>query len=94
MSVHFYMICFDVGDHRRLRKIANELENHGQRVQHSVFECWLNDADLFELKRRLARLIDSAEDHIRYYPLCGNDLPDVLIDGPGELTHDQTYTIL
>ena len=34
----FYLICFDVRDAKRLRKIANEMENFGNRVQRSVFE--------------------------------------------------------
>jgi CRISPR-associated protein Cas2 len=37
------MVCFDVSDEHRLRRVANELENFGQRVQRSVFECWLDD---------------------------------------------------
>jgi CRISPR-associated protein Cas2 len=94
MSTRFYMICFDVSDNRRLREISGQLENHGQRVQRSVFECWLTDAQLFQLKRRLAELIDPAEDHVRYYPLCGNDIRDILIDGPGAVTRDHTYTLL
>lgn len=29
----FYVVCYDVRDARRLRKVANEMENFGQRVQ-------------------------------------------------------------
>ncbi|RLJ16851.1 CRISPR-associated endonuclease Cas2 [bacterium endosymbiont of Escarpia laminata] len=89
----FYMICFDVADPRRLRRIANELENYGQRVQRSVFECWLDDPDLFELKRRAAGHLDMTEDQIRYYRLCAKDVARIIIDGPGTLTGDISYTI-
>jgi len=93
MNARFYIICFDVSDNRRLRKIANELENHGQRVQRSVFECWLENPDLFRLKKRLANHMDPTDDTIRYYPLCGNDIADIRIDGLGEVTRDITYVI-
>ncbi len=88
------MICFDVSDPRRLRRIACELENFGQRVQRSVFECWLDDRELFDLKSRLAGILDPAEDQIRYYRLCPRDLPGIEIDGPGRLTQDIDFTIV
>ena len=90
---HFYMICFDVSDNRRLRRIANQLENFGQRVQRSVFECWLDDNDMFTLKKRLARELDPEQDQVRYYPLCAKDIASVKIDGPGDVTADIDYTI-
>ncbi|PUB72166.1 MAG: CRISPR-associated endonuclease Cas2 [gamma proteobacterium symbiont of Ctena orbiculata] len=89
----FTMVCFDVSDEHRLRRVANELENFGQRVQRSVFECWLDDKQLFELKCRLAKMIDPGEDHVRYYPFCSGDLRGILIDGPGSVTTDIGYTI-
>jgi CRISPR-associated protein Cas2 len=90
----FYMVCFDVRDPRRLRRIANELENFGQRVQRSVFECWLNGEDLFELKHRLANLMEPDEDQVRYYPLCAKDVRAIIIDGPGTVTSDPAYTLI
>lgn len=90
----FTLICFDVADDRRLRHIANALENHGQRVQRSVFECRLDQQELFELKRRLGELLDPMEDHVRYYALCPKDLPGIMIDGPGEVTQAFEYRLL
>ena len=53
----------------RLRKVAKECVNYGQRVQNSVFECSL-DASQFELmKNRLKKLIDPKKDSIRFYNL-------------------------
>lgn len=34
----------DAGGRRRLRKIAKECVNYGQRVQNSVFECLVDPA--------------------------------------------------
>jgi len=38
-----YVICFDVADKKRLRQVAIQMENFGQRVQYSVFECHLDE---------------------------------------------------
>lgn len=89
----FYLICFDVRDAKRLRKVANEMENFGCRVQRSVFECHLQTQQLQTLQQRLADLLEPSEDQVRYYPLCGKDLSRVLIDGPGQLIRDADYLL-
>lgn len=89
----FIVICFDVRDERRLRKISSELENYGQRVQRSVFECWLDDNDLFALKKSLTQLANAEQDQIRYYSLCPKDVADIQIDGPGSVTRDIRYSL-
>ncbi|MFA5925047.1 MAG: CRISPR-associated endonuclease Cas2 [Methylococcaceae bacterium] len=90
----FYVICFDVHDDKRLRKISNEMENFGARVQRSVFECHLEVAQLQELQQRLSDLMEPAEDQVRYYRLCGKDKQQIVIDGAGWLSTDPDYTIL
>lgn len=57
---------------RRLQKIARVCQNHGQRVQNSVFECIVDHAQLVELKHKLKRLINPEEDTLRIYQLGNN----------------------
>ena len=90
----FYVVCFDVSDSRRLRRVSNELENFGVRVQRSVFECHLDASDLDELKTRLLALIDEKEDNVRYYPLCPKDTPGIVVDGVGAVTGDPGFHLL
>ena len=52
---------------KRLRKVAKECQDYGQRVQNSVFECVLNEAQFVILKNRLSTIIDEKKDSIRYY---------------------------
>ena len=67
----------DAAGRRRLRKVAKECVNYGQRVQNSVFECDL-DAAQFELfKHKLESLIDSQKDSIRFYNLGNNYKPKI-----------------
>lgn len=56
----------------RLRKVAKECVNYGQRVQNSVFECILDASQLLVLKDRLVSLINEEEDSLRFYYLGNN----------------------
>jgi CRISPR-associated protein Cas2 len=71
------LITYDVSTEteagkRRLRKVAKQCVNYGQRVQNSVFECSLNAAQLVKLQALLCDLIDPNEDSLRFY-LIGNN---------------------
>lgn len=56
----------------RLRKVAKQCVNYGQRVQNSVFECLLDPTKFAELKFRLESIIDPKTDSLRYYFLGNN----------------------
>jgi len=56
---------------RRLRRVAEVCLGYGQRVQKSVFECRVTEAQLEELEDRLQREMDEAEDNLRVYRLAG-----------------------
>ena len=55
----------------RLRQIAKICEGHGQRVQFSVFECTVNEAQLETLRLRLKKAMLPEEDNLRIYLLRG-----------------------
>jgi len=57
---------------RRLRRVARVCENHGQRVQYSVFECWVDPAQWVAFKARLISEIASELDSLRFYFLGDN----------------------
>ena len=54
---------------KRLRKVAKQCVNYGQRVQNSVFECQLDAAKLREVEAILSSLIDREKDSLRIYML-------------------------
>lgn len=54
---------------KRLRKIAKECTNYGQRVQYSVFECVIEPAQWIKLKHHLESIIDHNTDSLRFYYL-------------------------
>ena len=57
---------------KRLQKIAKICQNHGQRVQNSVFECVVDNTQLAELKIKLKNAINPEEDSLRVYQLGNN----------------------
>jgi len=57
---------------RRLRRIAKVCQNHGQRVQNSVFECLVDPAQWVAFKNELENEIDPTQDSLRYYFLGKN----------------------
>ncbi len=54
---------------RRLRNVAKACVAHGQRVQNSVFECLLDEAQYRQLKAELVKEIDEQKDSLRFYCL-------------------------
>jgi CRISPR-associated protein Cas2 len=57
---------------KRLRKVAKQCVNYGQRVQNSVFECLVDPVQFAQLRKKLEEIINPAEDSLRYYFLGSN----------------------
>ena len=68
------LITYDVNTEtasgkKRVRKVAKQCENYGRRVQNSVFECILDQAQSVMLKQILSDIIDENVDSLRFYYL-------------------------
>ncbi len=59
----------DAAGRKRLRKIAKQCVNYGQRVQNSVFECVLDAAQCRQLQHTLLSIMDAEKDSLRFYYL-------------------------
>ena len=59
----------DAAGRKRLRQIAKQCVNYGQRVQNSVFECILDAAQCRQLQHKLCSLMDKEKDSLRFYYL-------------------------
>ncbi|SPF49134.1 CRISPR-associated endonuclease Cas2 [Candidatus Desulfosporosinus infrequens] len=71
------LITYDVNTQtpigrKRLRQVAKQCVNYGQRVQNSVFECVLDAAKLREVQHKLEQIINKDTDSLRYYFLGNN----------------------
>lgn len=71
------LITYDVNTEKkkkkkRLRKVAKQCGNYGRRVQNSVFECIVDQAQSVMLKSLLTDIIDDKVDSLRFYYLGNN----------------------
>ncbi|GHU91327.1 CRISPR-associated endoribonuclease Cas2 [Deltaproteobacteria bacterium] len=62
----------DLDGRRRLRRIAKQCTNRGQRVQYSVFECLVEPAQWATLRAGLVEAMDAEKDSLRFYFLGAN----------------------
>lgn len=68
----FILITYDVDTttkegQRRLRKVSKECVNYGHRVQNSVYECVVTEAQYIVLCSKIENLIDKEFDNVRIY---------------------------
>jgi len=57
-----YLVCYDICDDKRLRKVF-------QAMQFSIFECQLTVTDLAKCRAELAAIINHARDQVLFVNL-------------------------
>ena len=62
----------DAAGRKRLRQVARQCVNYGQRVQNSVFECLLDATQYRIVRNKLIKIMDDHKDSIRFYNLGNN----------------------
>ena len=63
------LVAYDIANERRLARVARVCEDFGVRVQYSLFECRLDEAEFTRFWRRLLTTIDDGEDRIIAYKI-------------------------
>ena len=61
------LVVYDIPDDKRRTKLATFLEGYGRRVQYSVFECFMNLAEMQQLYEAIKRRVKPEEDNVRLY---------------------------
>ena len=92
------LITYDVdtttkAGEKRLRKVAKVCVNYGQRVQNSVFECLVTEAQFVGLKANLETIINDTSDSIRFYFL-GNNWQRKIEKIGKQTSYDPTDTLI
>jgi len=64
MARRRYLIAYDIADPVRLRRICTLMEDHGERLQYSVFLCDLSLAERAELEEAVVRIMRLAHDSV------------------------------
>ena len=88
-----YLVCYDITDAKRLRRVFKTCKNYGEHLQFSVFECDLNLMDKIQFEADLRAIIDPGCDQVLFVTLGPSEgrgdrviaaigLPYVQIDQP------------
>ena len=64
-----YLVCYDISNDKRLRKVFKICRNYGDHLQYSVFECDLNETEIVNLERELGEIINHIEDQVLFVAL-------------------------
>ena len=64
-----FLVCYDVCDDKRLRKVFKTMRDFGDHLQYSVFECYLNPTEKIQLEDALSKIIDHDEDQVLFVAL-------------------------
>jgi len=59
-----YLVCYDVGNDKRLRKTYKTMCGYGDPLQYSVFRCELSAVEKQLMKESLWSLLNWAEDRV------------------------------
>ena len=64
-----YLVCYDIADDKRLRKVYRAMRGWGDHLQFSVFECQLTKTDQVKMRAELSALIHHEQDQILFVEL-------------------------
>lgn len=91
----FYVVAYDIRDDRRRTRVANILEDFGDRAQYSVFEMELDRPERIKaLHRRLENAIEPSEDGVPSYFLCRDCHQKATVLGQGKIYRDDDVYIV
>ena len=61
---HVYLVCYDIAEPKRWRKVYKTMKGYGEWMQLSVFQCRLNKVNLLRMTDTLTGLMDAGEDSL------------------------------
>lgn len=64
-----YLVCYDICDDKRLRKVFKTMRDFGDHLQYSVFECHFTPTDLARCRQMISDIINHAHDQVLYIDL-------------------------
>ena len=93
-DARWWLVCYDVHDPARLRRCAGVLEGSGQRMQHSVFRCWMTPAQMHRLRWELTQVLEP-EDEYPHEPEAAENYNESMylnaFDAERGIYEDSTY---
>lgn len=78
-----FLVCYDIANDLRLRKVHKTMRGFGDHLQYSIFECQFTPTDLVRCRHALAKVIHHKQDQVLFVDL-----------GPAEGRGDRVITAL
>ncbi|MBC6435573.1 CRISPR-associated endonuclease Cas2 [Nostoc sp. HG1] len=74
---NWYLVCYDIRSPQRWRKAYKLVQGCGERIQYSIFRCWLSARDREKLRWELEKVLAAEDDLllIRLSPNCAETIP-------------------
>lgn len=69
-----YLVCYDIRDARRLRRVFKIMKGYGEHWQFSIFFCVLKDIDRVRMQSNLEAEVNWKEDQVLLIDLGENEL--------------------
>lgn len=64
-----YLVCYDICDDKRLRRVYKTMRDFGDHLQYSIFECQFTPTDLAKCRHTLSEIINHREDQVLFVDL-------------------------
>jgi CRISPR-associated protein Cas2 len=68
-----YLVCYDIRDEKRLRKVFKAMRDFGDHLQYSIFECQFTPVDLAHCRHVLSEVIHHGDDQVLFIDLGPSD---------------------
>lgn len=88
------LVCYDISNPKRLRKVAKTCEDFGYRKQYSVFLVRVSATDFVRLRSRLYDIIDLTEDQVLFIPLTESGLARMEAIGRATESFDKNDVVM
>ncbi len=65
----WYVICYDITEPKRWRKVYTKIQGYGRRLQYSIFRCRLTKTEVEKLRWELEKEL-TTEDKLLILNVC------------------------
>src|SRR5690606_3870490 len=92
-----YIVCYDICDAKRLRRVFKTLRGCGDPLQYSVFRCELTHRELVELRAELGAIIHHTEDQVLFVdvgPVSGRGSTSIAAMGKAYMAPERLAVVV
>ncbi len=94
---HCFLVCYDIRNDKRLRRVFKLMKGYGEHWQFSIFFCVLKEIDRVRLQSDLEKTMNLKEDQVMIINLGPNEHSarhSTTVLGPGLPKGDQGTVVI